>query len=225
MIQIQDILKIDLSKIENEKVKTLTEELIADYQEMNDKEAAAKIMQESVERVYKLISKSSPEALPTALENPCEDTEEKTNVKPKKKASKKPQGKPKKKPTASKSKKKEVSKTSSKKEVTKTELNELEEEVKVCRVKMKMYREEKRKLEGPKPTPSRYAKIKGHFISLGNLIPKSLKDNLEVQKEANKILRNTHRALLKTYRMTAIKGQKDNEELKERYEKIEEKLE
>lgn len=223
MVSIQDIIKIDLSKIENEKVKTLTEELIADYREMNDKEAASKIMQESAERVYKLISKSSPEALPKAVENPCEEIEK--EVKSNKKTPKKQGVKTEKKPVMNKPKRKKVGEASLKKEVTKAELNELEEEVKVCRVKMKMYREEKRKMEGSKPIPSRYAKIKGHFISLGNLIPKPLKDNLEVQKEANKILRNTHRALLKTYRMSAFKGKKDNEELKERYEKIEEKLE
>lgn len=228
MATIQDILKIEVSKIDNEKVKSFTEELIRDYKEMDDKEKAAEIIQGSVDKVYTLVSKYSPEALPTVAENPCDDV---TKVKQKKgKSSKKTQ---KKKPTTAKKKVSESAKTQKKKtsnvkpeqKATKAELNELEEEVKVCRVKMKMYREEKRKLEGPKPQPTRYAKIKGHFISLGNLIPKGLKNDLEAQKEANRLLRNTHRSLLKIYRMNAVKGRTDNDELKERYDKIEEKLE
>jgi hypothetical protein len=225
MITIQDILKIDLSKIDNEKVRSLTEDLIQDYKEMEDKEKAAEIVQGSVEKVYKLVSKSSPEALLSALETPCDDVKDKKE-KGKKKTQKKGDTNSQKKPSkTANSEKKKTPTPKPKEEATKAEINELEEEVKVCRVKMKMYREEKLKLEGPKPQPTRYAKIKGHFVSLGNLIPKGLKDDLEVQKEANKFLRNAHRSLLKIYKMNAIKGQKDNEELKERYEKIEEKLE
>ncbi len=212
MVSIQDILKIDISKIENEKVKPFVEEFISDYKGIDDESVAVKIMQERAELLYKMIQKSSPAALPTTSESPCDD--------------KVPEDKPKKKtPKKKQEKVKKATEVPVKKEITKAALNELEEEVKVCRVKMKMYREEKRKLEEPNPPPSRYAKIKGHFISLGNLIPKNLKENLEVQKETNKVLRNAHRALLKTYRMTAVKGKKDNDELKERYQKIEEKLE
>ncbi|WP_298546180.1 hypothetical protein [uncultured Aquimarina sp.] len=228
MKTIQDILKIDLSKIDNEKVRSFTEELIQDYKEMEDKEKAAEIIQGSVDKVYTLVSKYSPEALPSAMENPCDDVTEvkEKKGKSKKKTQKKSSTSTKKKPAqSSKSEKKNTPKAKPESKATKAELNDLEEEVKVCRLKMKVYREEKRKLEGPKPQPTRYAKIKGHFISLGNLIPKGLKDNLETQKEANRLLRNTHRSLLKIYKMNAIKGQKDNEEIKERYEKIEEKLE
>lgn len=225
MATIEKILKIDLTKIDNEKVRSFAEELIQDYKEMEDKEKAAEIIQESVDKVYALVSKYSPEALSSELENPCDDVTEKKG-KGKKKAPKKKKVTTKKKPVENtKSEKKNTSNTKPEQKATKAELNELEEEVKICRVKMKMYREEKRKLEGPKPKPTRYAKIKGHFISLANLMPKGLKDDLKAQKEANRLLRNTHRSLLKIYKMNAIKGQKDNEELQERYEKIEEKLE
>ncbi|WP_281989741.1 hypothetical protein [Aquimarina aggregata] len=228
MVTIQEILKIDLSKIDNEKVKSFAEELIRDYKEMDDKEKAAEIIQGSVDRVYALVSKYSPEALPSGVENPCDDvTEVKVKKeKSKKKTQKKESATTKKKPAQStKSEKKNTSSPKPEGEATKAELNELEEEVKVCRVKMKIYRDEKRKLEGPKPQPTRYAKIKGHIISLGNLIPKGLKDDLEAQKDANRLLRSTHRSLLKIYKMNALRGKKDNEELQERYEKIEEKLE
>jgi chromosome segregation ATPase len=228
MATIQDILKIEVSKIDNEKVRSFAEELIQDYKEMDDKEKAVEIIQGSVDRVYTLVSKYSPEALPSTLESPCDDVTEVKDKKGKnkKKTPKKDSATTKKKPTKSiKREKKKTSNTESKLEATKNELNELEEEVKVCRVKMKMYREEKRKIEGVKPQPTRYAKIKGHIISLGNLIPKGLKDDLEVQKEANRLLRSTHRSLLKLYKMTSVKGEKDSKELKERYEKIEEKLE
>lgn len=228
MITIQDLLKIDLNKIDSKKVRSFAEDVIKDFKEAEDKEKAAEIYQGSVDKVYQMISKYSPEALPSALENPCEDVTEVKDkkAKEKKKTQKKANTTTQKKPSkTANSKKKKTPAPKPKQEATKAEINELEEEVKVCRVKMKMYREEKLKLEGPKPQPTRYAKIKGHFISLGNLIPKGLKDDLEVQKEANKFLRNAHRSLLKIYKMNAIKGQKDNEELKERYEKIEEKLE
>jgi len=227
MATIQDILKIEVSKIDNEKVRSFAEELIQDYNEMDDKTKAAEIIQGSVDRVYTLVSKYSPEALSSDIENPCDDVMEVKEKKEgsKKKTKKKNTATTRKKPAESaKSKKNDTPKAISKRKATKTELNELEEEVKVCRVKMKIYREEKRKLEGPKRPPTRYAKIKSHFISLGNLIPDTLENKLEVQKESKKLLKSTHRSLLKIYKMTAVVGQNDNDELKERYEKIEEKL-
>ncbi len=228
MATIQDILKIEVSKIENKKVRSFAKELIEDYKAMDDKDKAAEIIQGSVDKVYTLVRKYSPEALPSDIENPCEDVPDKTDKKSKskKKTQKKEHTTAKKKPDDStKIEKKNTSNVKPERKATTAELNELEEEVKECRVKMKMYREEKRKLEGPKPQPTRYAKIKGHFISLGNLIPKGLKDDLKAQKETNRLLRNTHRSLLKIYKMNAVKGRTDNDELKERYEKIEERLE
>ncbi|WP_062062766.1 hypothetical protein [Aquimarina longa] len=221
MATIHDLLKLDLSKIRHEAVQKSVKGIIDDYNEIESKAVFEKEEETSINKIYQMITKISPNAIIDI--NPCADPEEE-KVKT---------SKPKKKNLSTKDKNKAIPKKEQTRRVKdkpeqtvgKTEIDELEKVVKECRVKMKIYREEKRKLEGAKPKPTRYAKIKGHMISLGNLIPDRLESNLEVQKESKKLLKSTHRSLLKIYKMNAIRGQKDNEELKERYEKIEDKLE
>ncbi|QKX04172.1 hypothetical protein HN014_04365 [Aquimarina sp. TRL1] len=210
MATIQDLLQLDLSKVRPQALQDSVKGIIKDYNDIEAKQVFEKEEEASINKIYQMVTKVSPDAI---ADNPCVDPQEE---------------KPKKKPTEKKKKtttKKKAKKETPQKITIKKELDEVLNEIKQCRVKIRKYNEQKRKEEGPKPQPTRYAKIKGHIISLGNLIPKGLKEDLEVQKEANRLLRSTHRSLLKIYKMTSVKGEKDSKELKERYEKIEEKLE
>ncbi|TPN87151.1 hypothetical protein [Aquimarina algicola] len=215
MATIQDLLELDLSKVRPQALQESVKGIIEDYNGIEAKEVFEKEEENSINKIYQMVTKVSPDAI---VENPCGDPEEEKTEK------KSPQKKgvtTKKKDKTPKKEKKEIPKRTT----TKKDLDAVLNEIKQCRVKIKKYNEQKRKEEGPKPKPSPYIKIRAHFIALGNLIPEKLKGNLEVQKESKKLLKNTHRNLLKIYGMNALRGQKDNEELKERYDKIEEKLE
>ena len=107
---------------------------------------------------------------------------------------------------------------------TKKELDELNESIKRCRIKIRKFNEEKRKNEPQKPKPKRHEKIKKHFISIGNLIPPNLKENLEVQKEAEKILLRGYREIMNAFRINTIHVKEGVEDIKEKYDEIEEKI-
>lgn len=220
MATIHDLLKLDISKVQPEELRLEVQEIINDYSAITSKDIFEKNAADNIEEIYNMVIQISPDAV---VQNPCADPEEEKakTSKPKKKSSPK---KGKKTPTAKKEQKSST-KEKPKRTATKKDVDAVLNEIKQCRIKIKKYNEQKRKEEGPKPKPSPYTKIKGHIISLGNLIPDRLKDNLEVQKESKKLLKSTHRSLLKIYGMNTIRGQKDNEELKERFDRIEEKLE
>lgn len=216
MATIQDLLQLDLSKVRPQALQESVKGIIDDYNGIEAKEVFEKEEEASINKIYQMVTKVSPDAI---VDNPCADPQEEKSAK-KSSENKKSTTTKKKDKTPKKAKKEPPKRTT-----TKKELDAVLNEIKQCRVKIRKYNEQKRKEEGPKPKPSPYIKIRGHFISLGNLIPEKLKDNLEVQKESKKLLRNTHRSLLKIYGMNALRGQKDNDELKERFDKIEEKLE
>ncbi|WP_025663313.1 hypothetical protein [Aquimarina megaterium] len=220
MATIQDLLKLDISKVQPEELRLEVQELINDYSEVKSKEIFEKNAAENIKEIYNVVIQISPDAV---VQNPCADPEEEkpeTSKSQKKSPSKKDEKK-----STSKKEQKSSTKDKPKRTATKKDVDAVLDEIKQCRVKIKKYNEEKRKEEGPKPKPSPYIKIRGHIIALGNLIPEKLEGNLEVQKESKKLLKNTHRSLLKIYGMNAIRGQKDNKELEERFEKIEEKIE
>ena len=220
MATIHDLLKLDITKIQPEELRLEVQELINDYSEVTSKEIFEINAAENIKAIYEVVIQVSPEAV---VQTPCEDTAIEKTESPKLK--KKNTVKKIKNTVTSKSKQKNNTKEKPKRTATKKDLDVVLNEIKQCRVKIRKYNEQKRKEERPKPKPTRYAKIKGHIISLGNLIPDRLEGNLEVQKESKRLLKNTHRNLLKIYRMDAIRGKEDNDELKERYDKIEEKLE
>ncbi|TGV03593.1 hypothetical protein [Flavivirga rizhaonensis] len=107
---------------------------------------------------------------------------------------------------------------------TKKELDALSEGIKQCRIKIRKYNEEKRKGKPQKPKPKRHEKIKKHFISIGNLIPPNLKENLEVQKEAEKILLRGYREIINAFRINTIHVKEGVEAIKDKYDEIEEKI-
>lgn len=221
MATIQDLLKLDLSKVRPEALQKSVKGIIDDYNEIGAKDAFEKAAGDNIDKIYKMVTKVSPDAI---VETPCGDPIE-VETKTKSTSSKNKATASKKNQKGSKKKKEETKKESPKRTTTKKDLDEVLNEIKQCRVKIKKYNEQKRKEEGPKPKPSPYIKIRGHFIGLANLIPEKLENNLEVQKESKKLLKNTHRSLLKIYGMNALRGRNDNDELQEKLDKIEEKLE
>ena len=124
----------------------------------------------------------------------------------------------------SKPEKKKASKQSSKERKTvKKELDDLSQDIKACRLKIKRFNEEKRKNEPKKAKPTRHAKIKRHFISIANLIPPAHKDNVEVQKAAEKVLLKAHRGIMNAYKMNTIRAEAGEKAIKEKYDTMEEK--
>ena len=221
MATIQDVLQLDISRVAPKELQLEVQELIKDYQEIEAKEIFERNAADNINEIYTMVVQVSPDAI---SENPCKDPEEKASTPAKAKKKKKISSKKSTSPKEQKSKKSNTKKET-KRTATKKDVDAVMEEIRHCRLKIKKFNEEKRKEEGPKPKPTRYAKIKAHIVSLGNLIPKPLKEDIEVQKATSKLLKSTHRSLLKIYQMNALKGQKDNEELQERFDKIEEKLE
>ncbi len=217
MATIKELEELQFDKIENSKLKQQVKEVIQGYNEAIDKEDYLEAFKPNINKIYEYVEKYFPEAIKSPLDEDCPcDEEESKSTKNEKKASK---------PNKPKKSSKKKTKASPTPKATKKDLEELEEQIKMCRVKIKQYNEEKRKGEPKKKPPTRYEKIKGHIISLENLIPDRLKNNIKAQKESKRLMQSTHRKLLEIYGMTALEGKNDNKELQERLDKIEEKLE
>jgi len=105
----------------------------------------------------------------------------------------------------------------------KKELDKMTSDIKLCRAKIRKFNEEKRKNEPKKPKPMRHTKIKGHFISIANLIPVKLKENVSVQKEAERVLLRAHRGIMNAYKMNTVTTEKGLDAIKEKFDKMEEK--
>ncbi len=193
---IEKLQQVQLEKVQPEALREMLEDMLSDYDKTNDKEAFNEIAQENIEKVFLLVEKMSPSAL-KAKEKNSENKKEIT-------------------------KKTEETKAASK--TIKKELEVLNKDIKVCRAKIKKYNEEKRKNTPKKPKPTRHSKIKSHFVSIANLIPPTHKDNLNVQKEAKKVLLKAYREIMNTYKMNRIKTEVGEKALEELYDKIEEKL-
>ena len=69
----------------------------------------------------------------------------------------------------------------------------------------------------------RHTKIKNHFIAIANLIPPAHKDNVKMQKEAEKILLRAHRGIMNTYGINFVRAEAGEKAIKEKYDKMEEK--
>lgn len=100
------------------------------------------------------------------------------------------------------------------------DLQVLDADIKACRAKIREYNEAKKKGKPQKPKPTRHSRIKGHFISIANLIPPALKENKEVQKEARKVLLRAHRNIMNAFRMSDLRIEKGQEQIKEKFEKV-----
>ena len=201
---IQQLQALDMSNVQPEALQTAVQDILDDYKETNDKKAFEEIAKENIEKVFLLVERLAPKAIKA----------EKAEKKEPKETSKK----------ESTESKKDVPKKD--KEPTKTvkkELDSLSKDIKACRLKIKRFNEEKRKNEPKKPKPMRHTKIKNHFIAIANLIPPAHKDNVKMQKEAEKILLRAHRGIMNTYGINFVRAEAGEKDIKAKYDKMEEK--
>ena len=189
-------------------MQSAVQDILDDYKATTDKKAFEDIAKENIEKVFLLVERLAPKAIKEVKEEAPEKQEKKGVAKEKTEASAE-------KNTPEKSKK--PSKT------VKKELDALSKDIKACRLKIKKYNEEKRKNQPKKPKPMRHTKIKNHFIAIANLIPPAHKENLKMQKEAEKILLRAYRGIMNTYGINFVRAEAGEKDIKEKYDKMEEK--
>lgn len=201
---IKQLQALDMSKVQPEALQSAVQDILDDYKATNDKKAFEEIAKENIEKVFLLVERLSSKAI----------TSDKAEKKEAKESSKK----------ETNESKKETSKKDEKPTKTvKKELDSLSEDIKACRLKIRRFNEEKRKNEPQKPKPRRHTKIKNHFIAIANLIPPAHKDNVKMQKEAEKILLRAHRGIMNTYGINFVRAEAGEKAIKEKYDKMEEK--
>lgn len=205
---IQQLQALDLSKVQPEPLQTAVKELLDDYKETTDKKAFESIAKENIEKVFSMVERLAPDAI---QKEPSTKTE-----KPKEKEA--PASKPK------KAVKKETSEKPKKATKTvKKELDALSEDIKACRLKIRKFNEERRKNQPKKPKPMRHTKIKNHFIAIANLIPPAHKENVTMQKEAERILLRAYRGIMNTYGINFVRAEAGEKDIKAKYDKMEAK--
>ncbi len=214
MATIKDLIQLDIKKIEDPELKEQVQSTVKEYKNAKDKTFFEKELQSTIDMIYDYVKEVSPEAIESKEEeSPCGDDDETTIKKVKKK-------------NTAKDKKEKKKKKIEKPKATKADTLEMNEGLKKCDRELKAYRAERRKSLPQKPPPTRYAKIRNHILALGKLIPPKLKDNLETQRQIKKILMKAHRDILSNFKMTSLRSlDRDQNEIKEKFEKIEEKLE
>ena len=201
---IQQLQALDMSNVQPEALQTAVQDILDDYKETNDKKAFEEIAKENIEKVFLLVERLAPKAIKA----------EKAETKEPKETSKK---------ELSDSKKEAPKKDKEPTKTVKKELDSLSKDIKACRLKIKRFNEEKRKNEPKKPKPMRHTKIKNHFIAIANLIPPAHKDNVKMQKEAEKILLRAHRGIMNTYGINFVRAEAGEKDIKAKYDKMEEK--
>lgn len=237
MITIQHLQQIDLKKIQTPKLKTQITSILEDYGQATDKEFFISEYQTIMDTVYDFVTKINIDAIAFPKQTPCDDDPEELEKDKKEETSnqikeeiskeenKAKSESPKKKSTGQKKKKTPiVEKLKKDSEEVKRKVNDtikkVNAEISECRTKIKKYNEEKRKNEPEKRPPSRYEKIKKHFISIGNLRPDKLKESEAVDQKVQRILSKAHRNILNAYGMNSLRQlQKDQKELKEKLDK------
>jgi len=200
---IKQLQALDMSKVQPEALQTAVQDILDDYKATNDKKAFEEIAKENIEKVFLLVERLAPNAIKS----------EKVEKKEIKESSKK---------ETTESKKEAPKKDEKPTKTVKKELDSLSEDIKACRLKIKHFNEEKRKNEPQKPKPRRHTKIKNHFIAIANLIPPAHKDNVKMQKEAEKILLRAHRGIMNTYGINFVRAEAGEKAIKEKYDKMEE---
>ena len=205
---IQQLQALDMSKVQPEALQTAVQDILNDYDATTDKKAFEDIAKENIEKVFLLVERLSPKAIKEVKEEAPKKTEKKEVAKDEKETAieKRTSEKPKK-PN----------------NTVKKELDALSKDIKACRLKIKKYNEEKRKKQPKKPKPMRHTKIKNHFIAIANLIPPAHKENIKMQKEAEKILLRAYRGIMNTYGINFVRAEAGEKDIKDKYDKMEEK--
>lgn len=220
MATIHDILQLDLTKIEKPALTETLTEIIEGYKNADDKKDFLAVFQPNIDKAYLLVSKFTPEAIDNKQQTPCSTAPKKeitlgnTPVSSEKKKKKKGKAKPEEqaKPKLSSAQYQGLRK-------------QINDKLESCRRMIRQDNKEKRALLPPKRPQSTYEKVQKKILSLGKLIPSNLKNNLEVQRETKKIMMRTHKDILKAWRMNSItKLEKDQQEIQQNYQKIEEKI-
>lgn len=201
---IKQLQALDMSKVQPEALQTAVQDILDDYKATNDKKAFEEIAKANIEKVFLLVERLASNAIKS------ENAEKKET----KESSKK---------ETTESEKEVLKKDEKPTKTVKKELDSLSKDIKACRLKIKRFNEEKRKNEPQKPKPRRHTKIKNHFIAIANLIPPAHKDNVKMQKEAEKILLRAHRGIMNTYGINFVRAEAGEKAIKEKYDKMEEK--
>lgn len=203
---IQQLQALDLAKVQPEALQNAVQALLSDYKDTTNKKAFEEIAKANIEKVFSMVERIAPDAI-----TPSKAEESSTP----KKTSKKEDNK------SEKSAKKQGEEKRSKS--LNTALSSLTEDIKVCRAKIKRYNEEKRKHMPKKPKAMRHTKIKNHFIAIANLIPPAHKENLKMQKEAEKILLRAYRGIMNTYGINFVRAEAGAKDIREKYDKMQTK--
>ncbi len=205
---IQQLQALDMSQVQPEALQMAVQDILNDYDATTDKKAFEDIAKENIEKVFLLVERLAPKAIKEVKEEAPKKTEKKDEAKDEKETAieKRTSEKPKK-PN----------------NTVKKELDALSEDIKACRLKIKKYNEEKRKNQPKKPKLMRHTKIKNHFIAIANLIPPAHKENLKMQKEAEKILLRAYRGIMNTYGINFVRAEAGEKDIKKKYDKMEEK--
>ena len=201
---IQQLLGLDMSNVQPEALQKAVTDILDDFNETSDKEAFEEIAKENIEKVFLLVERLAPKAIKAEKKEKLEEKEVSKKQSPE-------------------SKKEVLKKDGKPTKTVKKELDNLSKDIKACRLKIRKFNEEKRKNEPKKPKPMRHTKIKNHFIAIANLIPPAHKDNVKMQKEAEKILLRAHRGIMNTYGINFVRAEAGELAIKEKYDKMEEK--
>lgn len=217
MITINDLQQIDLSKIQSENLLKKINELLEGYKNASNKEDFLKKNRFGISGSYKTVQKYFSDAIPNKGTTATKKSEKQSTPK----TESKEETLPKKEDTPKKSK--SIPKISS--EDYQKEIKDATDRLEECRVLIRLENEQKRALQPEKRPLTTYEKVRKKLLSLSKLIPSKYKDNLEVQMETERIILKAHKDILKAWRMNSlIKKEKDQEMIKENFEKIEEKL-
>ena len=104
------------------------------------------------------------------------------------------------------------------------ELDALRLELERCRAEDEQEKKKKSSQKKPRPKPTRLTQLKTRLLSLANLIPKKLKENIGVQEKTEKILLSAHRELVGTWEMDKVKAKSGEKAIKEKFDEMEEKV-
>lgn len=208
MITIKEILEIDQSKVENPLLLEIINKTIDNYKVLDDKEAFERHSKHSLSKLHDLIQKIAPQLLDNNdQKSSTDDNQQKEKEVPKKKETSAKKAEKKQKPSESFIK----------------DIEDLKKDITACRAKIRAYNAERRKNMPEKPKPTRYDKIKSHFISIINLIPEKLKDDADTLKKAERLMLRTHRSIIDIYGMSQLKADKNEKAIIEKYDNLEEK--
>jgi hypothetical protein len=214
MITIEDLKSIDLDKVPEESIKEQIQELLNEYEEVEDKESFQKDTAKSISKIYSMVKAISPEA----IEGESEDKPTGKRAYKKRESKKNTNKQEAEIPFPEKDEKK---KEADSKQAMK-EIEEIGVEIEACRRVIRDYNKQKRDAEGKTPVKKlRITKLKDKLLGIGKLIPEKLKDDKDVRDDTKRILLETLRSIKKSWGLNVIKPAEDG--IKEQFAAMDEK--